>query len=128
MHCKDLKLSTDQTHFTYNGQNIFGKTFIQALKFHSEGLAAVCDTSGWYHIDMQGSELYVNRYERAFGFYCNRSAVVDNQNWFHIDTQGYRTYYENYAWCGNFQENICTVRNRQTPNLQTSQIWRIFVS
>lgn len=111
MKYTDLKLSFDQKHFTYQGQNIFGKIFIQALKFHLEGFAAVCDSSGWYHIDLQGNELYQKRYKRTFGFYCNRSTVVENNNWFHINIQGDRIYRENYAWCGNFQENICTVRN-----------------
>lgn len=113
MKYTDLKLSTDQTHFTYNAQNIFGKIFIQALKFHAEGLAAVCDSLGWYHIDLEGKALYPKRYKRTFGFYCHRSTVVENNNWFHIDTQGDRVYPENYVWCGNFQENICTVRNAE---------------
>lgn len=113
MKYNDLKLSTDQTHFTFNGQNIFNKIFLQALKFHIEGLAAVQDGSGWYHIDMQGSELYTERYQRTFGFYCNRATVVQKDEWFHIETTGNAAYQEKYAWCGNFQENVCTVRNQQ---------------
>lgn len=113
MKYTDLKLSIDHTHFTYKGQNIFNKTFSQALKFHIEGLAAVQDSSGWYHIDMQGYELYSKRYERTFGFYCNRATVVEQNQWFHIDTMGVAAYQEKYIWAGNFQENVCTVRNHQ---------------
>ena len=113
MQYTDLKLATDQTHFTCNGQNIFNKTFVQALKFHAEGLAAVQDESGWYHINMQGSELYAQRYDRTFGFYCNRAAVIENGKWWHIDTNGDAVYENAYAWCGNFQENRCTVRNHK---------------
>ena len=110
MKYNELILSFDQTHFTYKGENIFGKTFLQALKFHKEGLAAVCDYSGWYHITMQGCCLYDAGYSRTFGYYCQRSAVVDAQSWYHIDIVGKRVYSESYVWCGNYQENICTVR------------------
>jgi WG containing repeat len=113
MTYKEIKLSVDQTHFLYQGKVLFGKIFTQALKFHQEGLAAVQDETGWYHIDLQGVANYKNRYTRTFGYYCNRSTVVDNHHWFHIDTFGERVYAPNYVWCGNYQENICTVRDAQ---------------
>jgi hypothetical protein len=111
MNWQDLKVSADNTHFLYNGKPLFGKTFMEVLKFHSPGLAPVKDNSGAYHIDVNGNELYPNRYSRTFGYYCNRAAVVDNNHWFHINEKGERVYSSNYAWTGNFQENICTVRN-----------------
>ena len=111
MRYNNIKLSTDQTHFLYENEKLFGKTFLQALKFHAEGFAAVCDETGWYHIDLQGLTLSEKRYYRTFGFYFNRAAVVENEHWYHLDTNGKRVYTENYAWCGNFQESICTVRD-----------------
>jgi hypothetical protein len=111
MNWQDIKVSADNTHFLYNRKPLFGKTFMEVLKFHSPGLAPVKDNSGAYHIDVNGNELYPNRYSRTFGYYCNRAAVVDNNHWFHINEKGERVYSSNYAWTGNFQENICTVRN-----------------
>jgi len=111
MKYSDIKLSTDQTYFLYNNTKLFDKNFIQALKFHSEGLAAVYDGSGWYHIDLKGKSLYKKRYDRVFGYYCDRAAIVDNDTCFHIDTDGKRVYTECYAWCGNYQEYLCTVRD-----------------
>lgn len=113
MKYTDIILSKDQTHFLYDRKNIFNKIFLQALKFHSEGIAAVQDEKGWYHIDMKGQEIYHTRYDRVFGFYFNRAAVIDKLVWYHIDIKGNRVYPENYLWCGNFQENACTVRNFQ---------------
>ena len=113
MTYSDIKLSPDQTHFSYQNKKLFGKAFWQALKFHKEGLAAVCDSTGWYHIDLQGIAISPKRYNRTFGFYFNRAAVTENEYWYHVDTEGNRVYVENYAWCGNFQEGICTVRNFQ---------------
>ena len=61
------------------------KNFIEALKFHSPGLAAVKDESGSYHIDVYGKELYKERYTRTFGYYCNRASVLENENSFHLN-------------------------------------------
>jgi len=108
---KDIEVSECSTFFKYNGQNIFNKTFKEVLKFHSEGLAPVCDETGWYHIDINGNPIYKERYDRVFGYYFFKAAVILNGFWFHIDVKGNRCYNEKYAWVGNFQENVCTVRN-----------------
>ncbi|QFZ55361.1 methyltransferase [Oceanihabitans sp. IOP_32] len=111
MNWKDIQVSDDSTHFVFDGKPIFDKTFIEVLKFHSPGLAPVLDGSGAYHIDKSGKGLYQNRYSRTFGFYCNRASVIDNNLWFHINEKGNKVYSANYLWTGNYQENICTVRN-----------------
>lgn len=111
MNWKDIKVSNDNTHFLFDEKPIFGKTFIEVLKFHSPGLAPVFDKSGAYHIDINGNELYPNRYSRTFGFYCNRASVIDGNRWFHINEKGDKVYSVSFLWTGNFQENICTVRN-----------------
>jgi hypothetical protein len=111
MNWKDIQVSDDSTHFIFDGKPIFGKTFIEVLKFHSPGLAPVIDNSGAYHIDISGNEIYSNRYSRTFGFYCNRASVIDNNHWFHINEKGDKVYSASYLWTGNYQENICTVRD-----------------
>ncbi len=111
MNWQEIKVSADNTHFLFDGKPIFGKTFIEVLKFHSPALAPVLDNSGAYHIDVNGNELYRNRYSRTFGFYCNRASVIDGNRWFHINEKGERVYQTSFSWTGNFQENICTVRN-----------------
>lgn len=107
-----IKVSLDSTHFTLEGEKLFGRKFIEVLKFHAPGLAPVKDISGSYHIDENGLPLYPTRFLRTFGYYCNRAAVVSNEGWFHINSKGIRSYYENYAWVGNFQEEKCTVRSK----------------
>ncbi|MDG1271789.1 MAG: WG repeat-containing protein [Flavobacteriaceae bacterium] len=111
MNWKDIQVSDDSTHFIFDGKPIFDKTFIEVLKFHSMGLAPVKDNSGAYHIDTSGNELYSNRYLRTFGFYCNRASVIDGNRWFHINERGERVCSSSYLWSGNYQENLCTVRN-----------------
>lgn len=111
MNWKDIQVSNDSTHFIFDRKPIFDKAFIEVLKFHSPGFAPVKDNSGAYHIDISGNELYSNRYSRTFGFYCNRASVIDDNRWFHINGKGDRVYTVSYLWTGNYQENICTVRN-----------------
>jgi len=111
MNWQDIKVSADNTHFILDGKQIFGKQFIEVLKFHSPGLAPVKDKSGSYHIDSSGNQLYAERFTRTFGFYCNRAAVVQGDKWFHMTDKGERAYSNSFSWTGNFQEDLCTVRD-----------------
>lgn len=107
---KQIKDNQTEKQFYYNGNPVF-KKFISILKFHEPGLAPVQDETGWYHINAKGENLYTQRYERAFGFYCSRAAVISKDGWLHINTDGVSAYNQIHSWCGNFQENICTVRD-----------------
>lgn len=111
MNWQDLKLAESNTHFTYNGKQVFETKFLEALKFHAPGLAPVKTEMGWCHINTAGQPIYKQRYLRAFGYYCNRASVVDTDGWFHIDDTGKRITPEFFLWTGNFQENLCVVRN-----------------
>jgi hypothetical protein len=111
MNWKDIKVASDNTHFLFDGKQIFGRQFLEVLKFHSPGLAPVKDESGSFHIDSLGNQLYSDRFTRTFGFYCNRAAVVKDNNWFHLTDKGDRAYSISFSWTGNFQENLCTVRD-----------------
>jgi len=111
MNWSDIKVSANNTHFLFNADPCFGRQFIEVLKFHTPGLAAVKDEHGSYHIDSSGNDLYKERYTRTFGFYCNRAAVMKDDNWFHITEKGTRAYLISYAWTGNFQEDYCSIRD-----------------
>lgn len=110
MNWQEIKISADNTHFLFDGRPLFDKRFKEVLKFHSPGLAPVIDDSGAYHILSDGIALYKERFDRTFGYYCNRAAIMDKQNWFHICENGSKAYAESYSWVGNFQENLCTIR------------------
>jgi len=107
----EIKVSADNTHFLFDNQPIFGKYFDAVLKFHAPGIAPVKDTTGAYHIDANGNPFYSNRYQRTFGYYCNRAAVNTDENWFHLNERGEKAYAEVFSWTGNYQENVCSVRN-----------------
>ncbi len=112
MNWQQLKTAADGTHFLMDGAPVFNKKFIEVLKFHAPGLAPVTDESGSYHIDTFGNALYPERYARTFGFYDSRAAVIQGGDWFHLTQNGAKAYSNSYTWTGNFQENLCTVRDK----------------
>ena len=111
MNWKDIEVSSNGTHFLFEGKPIFNNQFLEVLKFHSPGLAPVIDKTGAYHIEIHGEAIYSERYNRTFGFYCNRAAVVLNEKWFHINELGKQVYSNSFRWTGNYQENLCAVRD-----------------
>ena len=111
MNWQSLTLNEFDKQFYFEGKLAFPNyKFEDALKFHKPGLAPVKDKTGWYHINETGNPIYKNRYERAFGYYCNRASVISDNGWIHIDELGKLISKNVYNWCGNFQEDICSVQ------------------
>ncbi|HRK28592.1 MAG TPA: WG repeat-containing protein [Chitinophagales bacterium] len=111
MNWQKIKVSPNGTHFLFNDKPIFGRYFTEVLKFHSPGLAPVKDETGAYHIDTFGEAIYEERYARTFGYYCNRASVIYGEEWFHLNEKGERAYSIQFTWTGNYQEDICAVRD-----------------
>ena len=112
MNWQNITVSADNTYFLYEGKPLYDRKFWEVLKFHAPGLAPVKDETGSYHISVAGNELYSERFSRTFGYYCNRAAVVRENHWFHLTEKGERAYLQSFSWVGNFQENLCTVRDQ----------------
>lgn len=113
MNWQEIRVSADSTRFLFEDEPIFSNHFLEVLKFHAPGLAPVKDLTGAYHINSAGQSLYPERYTRTFGYYCGRAAVVKNKYWFHLNEKGFRVYAQDFLWTGNYQENLCTVRDTE---------------
>lgn len=111
MNYSDITVNTSQTQYLYKGKPLFSHAFLNALNFHKEGLAAVLDESGAYHINMKGEAIYRERYDRTFGYYYEKAGVINKKGAFHIDIHGKPIYNQCYIWVGNYQQNVCTVRD-----------------
>lgn len=84
----------------------------QRMSFHfPEGLAAVIDSSGAYHIHEDEKEAYSHRFIKTFGFYNAVATVVDELGYFHIDVLGGTIHSHKFKWSGNFQGNVCVVED-----------------
>ena len=103
-------LNTNETGYLRAGEPLFDRTFLRAMSFHwPEGLAAVKDEGGAYHIDHQGRARYEARYREACGFYKGLAAVKDERGWLHIRPDGSPVHRRRFRWSGNFQGGRCAV-------------------
>lgn len=105
-----IKVEINGRYHTLFGNRIYDSEFKNVGKYYSLGVATAEDHTGAYHIDLEGMAIYKNRFEKTYGFYCNRAAVKDEDFYYHINLDGSRCYQENYDWVGNYQEFICVVR------------------
>jgi len=106
------RLHPDGKHYLLGGRPAFDRTFDRAMSFHGpEGLAAVRDRSGAYHIGVDGRPAYEARYLEAYGYYGGLAAVRDARGFLHIDTRGQPAHERRFFWSGNFQEGLCCVQD-----------------
>ncbi|WMY95962.1 MAG: methyltransferase (plasmid) [Arsenophonus sp.] len=105
-------ISPCETFHLFKNTPIYLSRFDKVMKYHAPGVAAVKDSSGAYHIDINGSPSYTNRFLETYGFYEKVAAVKDTKGWFHINLNGKELYNTRYLWCGNFQESLCVVMDK----------------
>lgn len=110
MNWRVLQPSADGTHHVHSGIAAYEMRFDEVLAFHEPGLAAVRRGAEAWHIDPTGRPVYTERFDRTFGFYDGLAAVRRGESWFHITADGVAAYDVRFAWCGNFQEQRCPVR------------------
>jgi len=105
------QVAKEGTHHLLEEQPAYEGRFDHVLPFHSPGLAPVKDSTGAYHINLKGEQLYEARYLKTFGFYegCSSVQTLDGEA-FHIDFQGEPLYSQRFDWCGNFQQGWASVR------------------
>lgn len=108
---QELKVASDGTHHVIEKEPAYSARFLSVLKFHKPGLAPVKDESGAFHINVLGETAYSARFLQTFGFYEGRSAVQTLSGWCHIFPDGSFLYPHYFAWCGNYQEGYCTVKD-----------------
>jgi hypothetical protein len=98
-------------HVGVGGEPVYDERFDEVLKFHAPGLSPVRRGEHAWHIRPDGAAAYERRFVRAFGYYKGLASVAAHDGWHHITIAGDDAYRERYAWCGNFQQGRCTVRD-----------------
>ncbi len=111
MNPESWAISPDGSHHVAKGVPAYEERFDEVLKFRVPGLAPVLRRSAAWHIGPDGSPAYKRCFRRTFGFYENLAAVIGDDGWHHIHPSGKDAYSQRYAWCGNFQEGRCAVRD-----------------
>jgi hypothetical protein len=103
-------ISKERTHHLIDGRPFYPQRYAWVLNFHSPGIAAAGDSTGAFHINLDGKPAYVGRFLRTFGFYDGRAAIHSGTGWGHIDESGLPVYPPLFSWVGNFQQKRCPVR------------------
>ena len=98
-------------HETIKGP-FYVNRFQEVLSFHPPGLAVAKQNNRWFHIKPDGTPMCSKSFDHAFGFYENRASVEEAGEWYHIVINGEQAYKRRFAWCGNFQEGLCVVREK----------------
>jgi hypothetical protein len=110
MSWRRAKVAPDGTHHMLDGSPLYARRFVAVQTFHEPGLAPAIDDGGAFHITPKGQEAYTQRFLATWGFYEERAAALDKRGWCHVLPDGCAITEERYAWCGNFQEGRCAVR------------------
>ena len=110
MTWRSTTVSPSGTHHVEGGVPLYAERFDEVLKFHEPGLAAVRRDGQAWHIGDDGEPAYDRRFDRTFGFYEGLAAAAASDGWRHVRPDGTDLCGERYAWCGNFQEGRCAVR------------------
>ena len=112
MSWSSLRVAVCGTHpIDASSTPAYDERFDEVRSFHAPGLAPVRRDGQAWHIRPDGSAAYDRRFVRAFGYYGGLAAVAAWDGWHHVTAGGEDAYHDRYAWCGNFQQGRCTVRD-----------------
>ncbi len=115
---KKLSVSADgKYHILSDNNPAYKNKYDEVLAFHNVlnhgQLAPVCLNGKAWHINEHGEAIYINRFDRTFGFYCGAAAAVDKGEWFHIKPDGSALYSQRFSFAGNFQNGITVVCDKE---------------
>ena len=121
INLKDICLSLCETHHICNGVLLYKERYKKVLSYHKttrfqDGIAPVfIEKDGKeeaFFIDTQGKGVFQKSFFKAFGFYEDLAAVSDESGFYHINDSGDSAYNNRFAWCGNFVNGACVVRDK----------------
>lgn len=121
INLKDICLSLCETHHICNGVPLYKERYKKVLSYHKttifqDGIAPVfIEKDGKeeaFFIDTQGKGVFQKSFFKAFGFYEDLAAVSDESGFYHINDSGDSAYNNRFAWCGNFVNGACVVRDK----------------
>lgn len=104
-------VAADRTHHVLSGRPLYGERFDEVLAFHDPGLAPARRGNVAWHIRDDGTAAYPQRFRQTFGFYAGVATVESDDGWHHVRPDAADAYATRFAWCGNYQQDRCAVRD-----------------
>ena len=97
-------------HIQVDGSAAYGRRFKRTFGFY-EGSAAVVSASGWHHIDIEGRDLYAERYAWCGNYQGARCAVRSSAgSYFHLDEHGERVGTALWRYAGDYRDDVAVVQ------------------
>jgi len=107
-----VELDNKAFFINLHNKKLFDRVFFKAYGFY-EQLSAVKDIGGWFHIDINGNDIYQERYSWVGNFGEDKCVVKDfNNNYFHIYSNGKKVYTQHYKYTGDFKYGIAVCINK----------------
>jgi len=77
--------------------------------FSADGICWACKGNLWFHINLDGTPIYRQRYQRVYSFTEDGLALVylAGQGWLHIRKDGNPAYKQRYTYASNFFKRCC---------------------
>ena len=116
MSNEKIMISFCETYHNKGGVPLYPHRYVKVLSFHNTAcgeLAPVYDSINAFFINTQGQKVFGRTFLKAFGFYEGLACVCDESGFYHITEDGKSAYKQRFAWCGNFVEGACVVRDRE---------------
>ena len=97
-------------HIHASGLPAYGRRFERTFGFY-EDRAAVTDREGWHHIDVDGQDVYAERFMWCGNYQGGRCTVREsNGHYLHIDTAGRAVYDERWRYAGDYRDGVAVVQ------------------
>ena len=107
-----VRVNNKAWHIHENGEDAYSQRYDKTFGFYC-GVAAVIACDHWFHIKVDGSPLYPDRYEFVGNFQSNLCVVCNNGGeYFHIDLHGLPAYNSRWSYCGDFRESSAVVQRK----------------
>lgn len=82
----------------------------QISSFNHEGIALARDSNGYFHIDSNGKDLYLDRFDYCTNFIDGLAVAKHNSKYFHISLSGDKAYSSTFDFAADFNEGFAVVK------------------
>ncbi|TLD81035.1 hypothetical protein LS68_006090 [Helicobacter sp. MIT 05-5293] len=110
-----ISIAFEQTHHIKGGIPLYESRYKKVLSFHNGKAPVYEEVNGTiraFFINTFNTPLFGRYFESAFGFYDGLACVSDETGYYHILENGIDAYAYRFAWCGNFMEEACVVKDK----------------
>lgn len=97
-------------HIHPDGSAAYPHRFTQTFGYY-EDRASVMDNGSWFHIGIDGNDIYDTRYMWCGNYQSGRCTVREsNGSYLHIDSDGKPVYTERWLYAGDYRDGVAVIQ------------------